>query len=173
MRHYTREEIDTVEKLLKEAKGHVMYRKFLAVHLHMKGHTNLQIAEMMNLNKNTVGIYVNTYNERGTDGLIPRKSPGRPPFLTQWQVQMLYDTIKGKTPDEVGFSGIMHWTSNIACHWVEREFGIKYTVNGMLELFHRINLSYTRPTYVLAKADPEKQEQFREEFGEVKKTPEL
>jgi hypothetical protein len=34
----------------------------------------------------------------------------------------------------------------------------------------RMNLSYTRPTYVLAKADKEKQEQFIKDFDEVKKT---
>jgi len=37
-------------------------------------------------------------------------------------------------------------------------------------MFHRLKLSYTRPTYVLAKADPEKQKQFREDFETVKKT---
>jgi transposase len=61
MKHYTQEEIDAVEKLLKSTKDRVMYRKFLAVHLHMKGHSNLAIAGMMRLNKNTVGIYINAY----------------------------------------------------------------------------------------------------------------
>jgi putative transposase len=147
-----------------------MYRKFLAICLHMKGCTNLQIAELMNLNKNTVGIYINTYMSQGQEGLIPQKSPGRPPFLTREQEQELYETIREKTPDEVGFSGMMNWTAKIACAWVESEFGVRYAINGMLDLFHRLNLSYTRPTYVLAKADPGKQEQFRKDFGEVKKT---
>lgn len=40
----------------------------------------------------------------------------------------------------------------------------------MLNLLHRIKLSYTRPTYSLAKADPEKQEKFREELESIKKT---
>jgi putative transposase len=135
----------------------------------MIGYSNLKIAEMMKLNKNTVGIYINTYNEQGPDGLIPMKSPGRPPFLTEEQVQILYGTIRDKTPDEVGFNGVMHWTAKLACLWVEKEFGVKYAVNGMLELFHRINLSYSRPTYVLAKADPEKQGKFKEDFEGVKK----
>jgi transposase len=37
-------------------------------------------------------------------------------------------------------------------------------------MLKRLGLSYTRPTYVLAKADKQKQEQFIEEFNEVKKT---
>ena len=39
----------------------------------------------------------------------------------------------------------------------------------MLNLLHRIKVSYTRPTYSLAKADPEKQEKFREELESIKK----
>lgn len=171
MKRYTQEEIDALEKLLQTSKNRVMYRKFLVVHLHMKGHTNLQIADMLGLNKNTVGIYINTYHTQGADGLMPKKSPGRPKKLTMDQEQKLYETIREKTPDDVGFNGMMNWTANLACHWVQREFQVHYHVNGMLELFHRLNLSYTRPTYVLAKANPEKQEQFRRDFEEVKKTP--
>ena len=135
----------------------------------MKGYPNFHIAEMMGLDKNTVGIYINTFEEQGVDGLIPEKSPGRPSFLNEEQEQKLHNTIRDKTPDEVGFSGIMNWTSKLARDWVLKGFGVKYHVNGMRELLHRLNLSYTRLTYVLAKADPEKQRQFLEDFGEVKK----
>jgi putative transposase len=170
MKHYTQEEIDAFEIVLKTTKKHVMYRKFLVVSLHMKGYTNRQIAEMMSLNKNTVGIYVNTYIALGTDGLIPKKSPGRPRFLTEEQERKLYETIREKTPDDVGFEGRMNWTAKLACNWVLDKFGVQYHINGMLELFHRLKLSYTRPTYTLAKADPELQEQFASEFEEEKKT---
>ena len=33
----------------------------------------------------------------------------------------------------------------------------------------RLNLSYTRPTYVLAKSDKEKQEKFKQDFELLKK----
>jgi putative transposase len=169
MKHYTQEEIDAIEKLMKTAKNRVMYRKFLVVHLHMGGYSNRKIAGIIGINKGTVGSYINTYNSGGPDGLIPKKQPGRPKFLDEDQEHRLHETIKGKSPDDVGFDGVMAWTARIACIWAKNEFGVQYQVNGMLELFHRLNLSYTRPTYVLAKADPEKQEQFRKDFEEVKK----
>ena len=58
----------------------------------------------------------------------------------------------------------------------KNEFKIKIfadgaDINGMLEMFHRLNLSYTRPAYVLAKADPAKQAQFMDDFEDIKKTP--
>jgi len=39
----------------------------------------------------------------------------------------------------------------------------------MLNLFERLGLSYIRPTYTLEKADPEKQEKFRQTFEVLKK----
>lgn len=41
----------------------------------------------------------------------------------------------------------------------------------MAEVLHRLNLSYTRPTYVMKKADKEKQEEFKRNFESLKKTP--
>ena len=135
----------------------------------MKGFTNKKISETTDLDPHTIGIYINTYKTFGVDGLVPKKPPGRPSFLTEEQEQKLYNTIKENTPEDVGFDGIKNWTAKIACHWVFNEFGVQYKVSGMLDMFHRLKLSYTRPTYVLAKADPEKQEEFKKEFEDVKK----
>ena len=35
----------------------------------------------------------------------------------------------------------------------------------MLDVLRRLNLSYTRSTYTLAKADPQKQEEFKQDCG--------
>lgn len=39
----------------------------------------------------------------------------------------------------------------------------------MAEVLYRMELSFTRPTYTLAKADPQKQEQFKQDFELLKK----
>jgi len=166
---YTQKEIKEIRRLLRTAGNSVMYRKYLSIHLHMKGYTNKLIAETLDLDQHTVGSYIRIYKSQGVDGLIPIKPSGRPRFLTEEQEEQVYDTISNKTPEDVGFEGVKNWTAKLACLWVLEAFGVQYKVNGMLDLFHRLNLSYTRPTYVLAKADPEKQEQFKEEFEDVKK----
>jgi len=135
----------------------------------MKGLTNKYIAGITELDQHTVGVYINTYKSVGIDGLIPKKPPGRPRYLSKEQEQQLYETISYGTPEDVGFDGVKNWTAKIACVWVLKEFGVQYAVNGMLDVFHRLNLSYTRPTYVLAKADPKRQAQFKEDFEVVKK----
>jgi len=169
-KEYTREEKLAIKKLMRKTKNVVMHKKYLVIHLHMREYTNKHIAIIVDLDVQTVGIYIKTYKNHGVDGLIPKKSPGRPRFLSKEQEEQLYKTIVGKTPDEVGFDGLKNWTAKIACQWVYKEFGVQYTVNGMLDLFHRLDLSYTRPTYVLEKADPVKQEEFKEKFEEEKKS---
>lgn len=93
-----------------------------------------------------------------------RHSPGAPRMLTDKQEKQLYDVILTKTPDEVGFLYRKNWTSSLAVKWVKENFEVEYSINGMLNLLHRIKLSYTRPTYTLAKADPVKQEAFKQEL---------
>lgn len=61
-----------------------------------------------------------------------------------------------------------NWNFNIARKWVSDNFNIEYSNRGMLQVLHRLNLSYTRPKYTLEKADIEKQENFRKDF-KVKK----
>ena len=172
MKTYKQDEILSMRMLERTTKDTVMKRKYLAICLHMEGYTNKRIAKIIGVNVMTVGIYVNTYRSQGVEGLVPNKQPGRPKFLTEEQEQKLYETIREKTPNDIGFDGMMNWTAKIACGWVYQEFGVQYSVNGMLDLFHRLNLSYTRPTYVLAKANPEKQAQFLEDFETLKKTHE-
>ncbi|MHB1654218.1 MAG: helix-turn-helix domain-containing protein [Desulfitobacteriaceae bacterium] len=53
--------------------------------------------------------------------------------------------------------------------WIKREFSVCYSNRGTRDLLYRLKLSFTTPTYTLAKANPIKQEAFKEEFEEIKK----
>jgi len=89
--------------------------------------------------------------------------------LIDEQEQKLFEVITTYTPDQVGIPNRKNWDSNIACQWVKANFGIEYTPRGMLDVLHRLGLSYTRPTYTLAKADPQNQEEFKKDFELLKK----
>jgi transposase len=53
---------------------------------------------------------------------------------------------------------------------VKREFGKTYSIRGVSKLMHRMELSYTKPTYTLAAADEEQQKEFVETtFPRLKK----
>jgi putative transposase len=164
-----KEEIKVLKKLLRSTDNKRMHVRYQVILLHLKDYTNAHIAEIMDLNPHTIGIYINSYKQNGADGLSIGKSSGRPGFLSKDQEEKLYEIITTKTPDQLGFGNRKNWNASIACKWVSNNFHIEYSNRGMLQVFHRLNLSYTRPTYTLAKADEEKQEAFRQEFEVLKK----
>lgn len=49
---------------------------------HLRGHSNKDIAKMVELCQHTVGIYVNKYKANGLDGLALGHSTGAPRMLT-------------------------------------------------------------------------------------------
>lgn len=162
-------DIQSLKKAIKENKNKRMHIRYMVIYHHLEGYTNLEIAAIENICNHTVGSYINAYKERGLEGLVMGKSSGAPRFLTDEQEKTLVEVIITKTPDEVGFPFRKNWDCNIVCQWVLNNFNVKFSQRGMLQLLHRHNLSYTRPTYTLAKADPVKQEVFIQEFEALKK----
>lgn len=146
-----------------------LYIKYQCVYLYCDGKKISEIADMFNLHYRTVLKYIDIYRINGIKSLLPKPRTGAPHKLTDEQENKLKDVIVSCTPADVGFDSRMNWTASLAVQWVEREFGVKYTVGGMNYLFHRLNLSYTKPTYKLAKADVKKQEEFRKDFEGLKK----
>jgi len=72
-------------------------------------------------------------------------------------------------PADVGFTATYNWTAKIVKEYIQKTFNVNYSISGVTTLLHRLGFSYTRPSYTLKKADPEKQEQFKKEFNDLKK----
>lgn len=87
-----------------------------------------------------------------------QKSPGRPKRLTAEQEEQLYQTLVEKIPADVGFPAHYNGTANLVRQWIKKAFGVDYAERGARQLLYRLGFNYSRPTYTLAKADPEKQE---------------
>lgn len=164
-------EIQAVKKAMRKNKSLRMHKRYMVILRHLQGHLNNKIAEMEFLCANTVGTYINNYKKYGLDGLTMRHSTGAPRLLSSKQENELITTITNNTPDEVGFSGKKNWTIELIRQWVILSFNVTFSHRGMADVLYRLNLSYTRPTYVLKNADPIKQENFKENFRVLKKTP--
>jgi len=164
-------DIQAVKKAMKENKSLRMHKRYMVILHHLKGYLNCEIAEMEVLCAHTIGTYINNYNTQGLEGLILGHSTGAPRLLSDEQEKVLVETITNNTPDEVGFTARKNCTIEIIRQWVVKTFNVTFSHRGMADVLYRLNLSYTRPTYVLANADPIKQEQFKEDFEVLKKTP--
>jgi len=163
------QEIKAAMKANKDLRMHERYQTILMVLL---GESYERIVNVTGRALSTLYNYSKAYREKGIDGLTLEHSTGRPRQLTAEQEQQLYQTIVNQTPVHVGFPAKMNWTSPIIRKWIEQTFDVRYSERGTRELLYRLKLSFTTPTYTLAKADPVKQEAFKQEFEKIKKTPE-
>jgi putative transposase len=165
----TEEKINELSKAIKIEKNAKQKRRYNTVLLYLKGYTLSQIADIYDMAEQTIRNNITLYKKDGIEGLKIKKKPGRTKKLTDEQEKELYTIIETQTPNDVGFAPFMNWTAPIVCKLVEKKYNVKFSERGMRNLFDRIKLSYTRPTYTLEKADPEKQEIFKSEFEIVKK----
>lgn len=154
---------------IKNNRDKSMHVRYMAIYHHLKGQANVEIAKMFGVCAHTVGIYINKYKTHGLSSLVPAPKSGAPKFMTEEQEQKLKDVIALNTPDNVGFPNRKNWNASLALQWVKNNFGIQYSHSGMLKVLHRLELSFTKPTYTLAKADPKKQEEFKASFEVLKK----
>ena len=164
-------EINELNRLAKATKSVRMYKRYSVVIKHFQGLTNRKIAEMENLEEHTVSNYIKNYITKGIDGLTMKHSSGAKRKLNPEQEKMIVDVVTNNTPDKVGFECKKNWTIELIRQWVIKEFNITMSHRGMAEVLYRLNLSYTRPTYVMAKADKNKQEKFKNDFKDLKKIP--
>lgn len=162
-------EIQKVKEYMYNIRDLRMFKRYQTVLMYLKGRKYAEIADVLGCTEQTVYNYIRAYKASGLEGLVPGQSPGRPPQLTEEQEQELYNLIVDKKPADVGFPAEMNWTSFLVQDWIKQAFGVEYTDRGVRKLLHRLGFSYTKPTYTLAKANPEKQEAFKQEFEMLKK----
>ena len=156
----------------KNEKNAKQKKRYDTVLLYMEGYERKQIAEILHIPYRTVCAHITSYQKGGMDALLLIKHTGAPKKLSDEQEHTLIHIISTQTPEEAGVGIFANWTSSLAGKLAEDRFGVTFSDRGMRNLFDRVGLSYTRPTYTLEKADPEKQRQFRKDFETLKKTPE-
>ena len=165
------ESVHELQEAMKTAKDRRDFERYQAVFLSLSGYPHKEIAVMIGRCSHSVGHYVKAYKQNGLDGLKRTSPPGKAFRLTMEQRNILKETVAYKTPDEVGFPSRFNWTLSLAVQFIQREWGESYTQKGVSKLLHSLGLSYTRPTYTMKKADPEKQQHFQEEtFPTLKKS---
>lgn len=154
----------------KKEKNVKQKNRYDAVLLYLEGYSRKQISEILHTPHRTVNSHIAKYESGGMEALLLIKQPGAPRKLSGEQEGELLSVISTMTPEEAGVGVFANWTAALACAYVKEHFGVSFSSRGMLNLFERLGLSYTRPTYTLDKADPAKQEEFRQTFEAYKKT---
>lgn len=162
--------LEQLKALEKDHPTHRVFNHCMVVRLSLEGYTQREIAKIVDCNPSTVNQILKRFHEQGIEGLVPIKQQGRPHFLSSDKEKHIVQIIIEKQPRDVLEDCVdCNWTAPLVMVLIKTLYGVKFSEEGIYHFLHRNHLSWTCPSYVLAKADPEKQEQFKENFQDVKK----
>ena len=116
------------------------------------------IAKFLFLDETTVSNWKKRYKEGGIEKLVNDHYMGRISLLDDRQIKFLRLELDSK----------IYPTTQAVIDFVEKQFGIIYTLGGMTSLMHRLGFSYKKPKGVPAKADAGKQQKFLRRYRGIK-----
>lgn len=127
-----------------------------------KGLSYTQIAEILMLDDTTIRRYEKEYEETGVDGLLEYRYHGSKSYLSIFQEQELTVNLKNN----------IHQTVKEVVLYVSKTYSKNYSIEGMTHLLHRLGFVYKKTKQIPGKVDLKKQELFKQEYQELKKTKE-
>ncbi|WP_201028600.1 IS630 family transposase [Geobacillus sp. FSL W8-0032] len=137
----------------------------------MEGSLGKEAASMVHVCRQTVSHYVPLFNEGGLELLLHRDvAPLREPFLTEKQQEEIKHLVLTTTPAELGWDWDIAsaWNTKILQSYVHHRYGISISREALRKLLHRTGPSWARPTYTLAKGDPDQQKNFERQMYLIK-----
>ena len=151
--HHSVEELRNTAK--RERNAHRRIRMQMVL-LAMQGHTAPQIARALSVSRRSLQDWVRRYNQNGLKGLDDRRGGNRR-HLTAAQEQRIIVHIDGLAADPR--EGIRRGQD--LRRWIEKQFNVLYSLNGIYELLHRLGYSCLMPRPRHAQADSKAQEAFK------------
>jgi transposase len=123
-----------------------------AILLVAQGFSARQVAQMMGDSPRTVAYWVNNFLEEGLAGLTELERPGRPPRLSEEQVDEIEDALR-MSPSACGLAGNL-WDGKTLSAFIMQRWGIRLGVRQCQRLFRQLGFRLRKPRPEIANADP-------------------
>ena len=153
---------DELVELYKKEKHSKLKERYHTLFLMIEFKNCTIVAELIKRSRKTIQMWVNAFNEGGIDGIRPEKPPGRPSRLSQGQMEELKADVLTH-PRKLGHD-FSNWEGKSVAHHLKKKFNIDLSVRQAQRLLRKLGLTLQRPRYKFPKANPEKQEEFKEGF---------
>ncbi len=139
--HVSERESGYVVELTRRARSELkalQRDRYRAVLLALEGKEAIEIAQALGCSRRSVQDWVYWYRDGGIDNLVPGKSTGRPTKLPGGrEAQLLARLDAGPQPED----GVCTLRGNDVVAILEREFGVKYSLDGAYDLLERLGYS--------------------------------
>lgn len=146
----TQEERDAISRRYKQEKNPRFRERLHCLLLKDRGHTNIEVAQMLLVVPETITDWLNLYQNAGLEALCRLETGGGDSFLRAEQLGLLQAEL-----DKHGFQ-----TAKQVCAWVQEQFGVSYSERGMRDLLRRLDYTRQKAHLVPAQADLEAQADF-------------
>ena len=154
----SQEEKDILKELHRSCKQRKHADKLKAILLLDKGHSCVDVGEILLLDDDTIRKYRNIYLNQGAESLLTDNNKGTAGLLNSEQIEKLDKYL----------SEHVYRDSKGIVVWIENEFGVRYSVSGINALLKRLGFVYKKPVLTPCKANVEKQEEFVAQYKELK-----
>ena len=119
-----------------------------------------QIAQRVGRSRRFVQRWCYAYRDHGLDGLEVKPRSGRPPNLSPDEQQAFKQRVLDGPTDA---DGVCTLRGTDFQRILKAEFGAAYSLSGVYELLHRLNLSVLKPRPRHRKTDPQAQQRWLED----------
>jgi transposase len=136
-----------------EKNKHAAYR-INAVILLGNGWKLKEVREALLLDEETLRSYMEKYQIGGVDELLKNNHEGRPVQLDESQRKQLSQELDRN----------IYPTTSAVIAYVEKHFGVRYSLSGMRDFLHRLGYEFKKPKLVPGEGDIQAQEIFVEQY---------
>ena len=130
-----------------------------AVLMVAQGQSCNKVSELLGDSPRAVAYWVNRFEAEGLSGLADADRPGRPSKLDEHQLRAVEEALRSH-PSQYGLEGNL-WDGKMLSHFIAQQFDVELGVRQCQRLFRRLGFRLRKPRPLIAKADPEKQQDFK------------
>ena len=136
-----------------------MVRRLLAMALVLEGQSREEAASLNGMTRQTLRDWVHRYNAESVAGLRSRTGPGRPPALSEAQMQELREIVlKGPEPER---HTVVRWRCADLCEEVAERWSVRVCEQTMGKWLRRLEMTRLQPRPYHPKKDPQAEEAFK------------
>lgn len=157
---YAPNDADALADLIRREGDAKQRDRYRVAQLAIAGEPCPVIMKMLGRSRGFIQRWAYAYRDGGLDAIAVKPQPGRPPTLPGDQHQAFKQRIlDGPTQAD----GVCTLRGVDAQRILQDEFGVRYSLNGVYDLLHRLNLSVLVPRPEHRKADPQAMRQWVED----------
>jgi transposase len=153
----------TLRRLATTVKDADQVRRLLALAAVYDGKDREEAARVGGMDRQTLRDWVHRFNERGPDGLINVKAPGRRPTLSKEQMEELGRLVEaGPDPEK---DGVARWRCVDLKRVLGARFGVDLSEVSLGRVLRKLGFSHISARPQHPKQDPEAIASFKKKFS--------